>query len=172
MSSVRQGARPVSLSGSRTGLATHISFVRRSGFAQMLVWKFIMGGAPQFCEFSPIAVLRLRKDLWAWYEEYHASHDDTLTKLAELVPTMLGSERKPALKTKACETWGLVLFLRATCDKYSGALGSELARLKSAAQCLIDYMAVLKNSGAALAERSLQDFDLGQVHVGVFIGDP
>ena len=131
-----------------------------NSFAVLLIWRLILGGAwgPSAGDYFAIAVLRLRRDLWDFYTAYDSSHAEKLTRVADLVPKMLGTPSQQMLRTKAAETWGMVLFLSAMCSKYPDALGPDLPPLQGAGHALINYMAVLKRSGATLSAEALQDW--------------
>eukprot|EP00969_Alexandrium_andersonii_P200626 8863220-Alexandrium_andersonii.AAC.1 len=62
----------------------------------------------------------LNRELQAWYLVYHAAHPGTqLTKVTEITKKMLGGTTDSGLlKTKAAETYGLLLFSQFLLQKF------------------------------------------------------
>ena len=55
----------------------------------------------------------LRYTLTQWYKERARLHpEEELTRISKVTRKMVGESGKRKLKTKAAETWGLILFLR------------------------------------------------------------
>lgn len=105
-----------------------------------------------------IAVLCLRSELWRWYAERARTHPgENLTRVADFVPSMLGTPSAKQLRTKAAENWGLLLFVRDALVKFRAPVGADADRLAEAADCLIKYIGVLKANGAEMPPAALQD---------------
>jgi hypothetical protein len=78
------------------------------------------------------AVLALRHDLMAWYK----TADVRLTRVTDLKPKMVGTPSDQKMKTKAAETWGLMLFLAALLTRHANTLGSRGQRYLAAGLAL------------------------------------
>ena len=82
-----------------------------------VAWEFLRSGvlgaaASNKTENFKIFVLGLRSELWAWYASRRLSHPtENLTQVVDVTPGLFGSMQDPKLKTKAAETWGMLLFL-------------------------------------------------------------
>ena len=58
-----------------------------------------------------VAVMCLKAQLFRWYSDRARKHpEEALTRLADLTYKMVGTKSRPKLKTKAAETWGLLIF--------------------------------------------------------------
>ena len=57
----------------------------------------------------------LRHELFTWYR---SCKNVSITRVNDLKVKMLGEPSKPVLKTKAAETYGLLLFCQYALDKY------------------------------------------------------
>jgi hypothetical protein len=67
---------------------------------------------------------RLRQDLFEWYrQKAHESPDEPLYRISDLTTTMIGTNRKPCLATKAAETGTLLEFVRDLVRRYEAVLG-------------------------------------------------
>ena len=54
----------------------------------------------------------MRHTLNVWYvNRAKMRRDETRTRLADLIPKMVGTNNDPKLKVKAAECWGIMLFL-------------------------------------------------------------
>lgn len=77
----------------------------------MLILAGVFGDASTH-EGLPAALLGLRNKLMRFNNIYEQSHKgEKLTRVSDLVPSMLGEANDQKLKTKGAETWGLCLFL-------------------------------------------------------------
>jgi hypothetical protein len=132
-------------------------------FTKLALWKLLSAGVwgaldGTLVECLRIAVLTLRSALWKWYEQRRTLFPlETLTRLADLVPTMLGKPSAKKLKTKAGETWGMALFVVDMLTAHAHRLGAEAPILREAGQCLLDYMATLRASSNVLQAPALQE---------------
>lgn len=106
-------------------------------FCRHLCWILIMGSIwrvhstqEQIVEHG---VSVLKYELRAWYRRRHRTHPrEKLTRINDLTPKMLGeSPTTQKLKTKAAETWGLLLFL---IDFFT----ANVARLEDGSQQMLD----------------------------------
>ena len=103
-----------------------------------------------------LSVLQLRARLVDWYRERaRANPEENVTRLGDLTVKMLGRRDAPSLKTKAAETWGLVLFSQTLLAEHGGSLPAR-ARWAAAGEALIAYMAICKGSPRNLPPGALQ----------------
>ena len=134
-------------------------------FVKLAIWKLISAGSwgsldGNADESLRLIVLNLRGALWDWYDIRAKTHPtEVLTRLADLVPTMLGTSSNPKLKTKAAETWGLLLFTVDTLAKFAHRIGADAVVLNEAGGLLVHYMEVLRGQGNRLSESARQDID-------------
>ena len=131
-------------------------------FARFAMWKLLVAGVWGDVSSSvaqrSIAVTRLRSALWEWYRERAELHPgENLTRLADLTPGMLGTEAKPDLKTKAAETWGIMLFLNDKVQANAGALGADARPLLDCGSMLVQVYEIMKANGNIVPEAAQQD---------------
>ena len=76
----------------------------------MLILAGVFGDASTH-EGLPAAIVVLRNKLMRFYSIYEQSHTgEVLTRVSDLVPSMLGEWNDQKLKTQGAETWGVCLF--------------------------------------------------------------
>ena len=132
-------------------------------FCRLLLWKLLLSGrwgmtAGTGHEALIVAVMCLRHELFSWYTSRRRSHpQENLTELSDLVPNMFGSMADPQLKTKAAETYGVLVFLADNMDKYVESFGADARRYKEAAGLLLRYVEICKSHAANFPEAVLQD---------------
>ena len=86
-------------------------------YCRLVVWEFLRSGiwrvaASNRKENFETSDLGLRSELWAWYASKRQNHSTwNLTQVADVTPGLLGSMEDPKLKTRAAETWRMLLFL-------------------------------------------------------------
>ena len=84
-------------------------------YCRHVAWEFLRSGvwgvaASSRTENFNNSVLGLRSELWAWYASRRLRQPtENLTQVADVTPGLFGS-MDPKLKTKAAETWGMLLF--------------------------------------------------------------
>ena len=126
-------------------------------WSRVTIWALISAGAygdANTREGIFAAVLVLRSRLMRFYPVYERAHQETLTRVADFTPTMIGSADNPQLKTKGAETWGVALFLIAELkEKYSMIPNSEGARLMHAGQSLEQVIRIWKGAGWVMPAR-------------------
>ena len=110
-------------------------------FCKVAVWYLLMSGVYGSTGSSPGGVtcccLAMRSSLFAWFTKRHAEFPtEVLTHLCDLTPAMVGTSGDRKCKTKASETWSMLLFLLDEIQKFNGRLGDEWQRLLQAGQCL------------------------------------
>jgi hypothetical protein len=133
------------------------------GFCRHMVWRLLTAGVWGSFESNEgeafkVAVMCFRHELFQWYEARARAHrDECLTRVADFVPSMLGSKGKKALKTKAAETYGILLFLADMVRKYASAFGTDQRRLAEACDRLLRCVEICRSNGVNLPARHLQD---------------
>jgi len=111
-----------------------------------------------------VAVMSLKNELFSWYRRRRKSHPtEKLTELSDLVPKMLGTKADPQLKTKAAETFGILVFLDDNMDKFSDSLGADAPRYKEAAHLLLRYIRIVKSHGVNLPRDIQQDLKIAEL---------
>ena len=71
---------------------------------------------------------------------------------------MVGTADNPALKMKAQETWGFMMFLIDTIADYRGYIGDELTHeLITSGRNLVRMVEIMRSSGSILAGNQLQE---------------
>lgn len=104
------------------------------------------------------ACMAMQSSLMSWYKMRHAENpQENLTRISSLKPKMIGSRTAPVLKTKAAETWGLLLFMVHVLDLYGQRLGSDCRRLLTAGRDLETIVRIFKGHGWTIPARRLDD---------------
>ena len=107
---------------------------------------------------SPPVCLGLRGELMAFYSEWERSHpDESLTRLSDLRPKMLGTREHKRLKVKAAESYGLAHFCVHMLQKHSARIGGEAAVAAECAETMLRYVRVAKASGVTLPSAAHED---------------
>lgn len=126
-------------------------------WVKCVLWKLIkagvwrgLGGDDGFQN----SVAALRHELFAWYRSYK---EEELTRVADLVPSMLGKETSGTLKTKGAETYGLLVFCLVALRRYGEALPGAAAQLLAAGQSLKQWVDALKNSPVVVSVKTMQE---------------
>jgi hypothetical protein len=95
--------------------------------------------------------------LFRWYaKRANDFPDETLTQLTDLKLSMLGTRNKPHLKTKAAESYGLLLFAL-------DLLQDNLAKIPNAKTYLttrseiVNILKIMKREGEVLSLQAYQD---------------
>ena len=111
----------------------------------VVIWNFVtrncyarVGTADENLGSSIMVFHRL---LMQWYEARAQSRPgENLTRLADLVPKMLGSTNERKIKVKAAECWGMLLFLISELHRLRGHAGPQWAELLEAGECLVQMV--------------------------------
>jgi hypothetical protein len=116
------------------------------------LWHMILSGAYGSSgtghENIIAAVLVLRNNLMKFYSAYdRANPGSTLTRVADLTPSMLGEHSDQKLKTKGAETWGVALFALSELKARSGILGLDGERLAHAGDALVGMINIWRGHG-------------------------
>ena len=83
-------------------------------------------------EAMQVALQCMRGDLLQWYKARKRTHPhENLTQLADLRMSMIGTEAKPTCKTKAQESYGLMIYLIDRLDRDKGRMLGTDAELVS-----------------------------------------
>jgi hypothetical protein len=104
----------------------------------------------------PMIVMRLRSDLWAFYDDYEKSVGHRVTRLTDLTIAMLGENAKRKLKTKGAETRWLMPFALHMLVRYANALGEQGRVLHSAGLAMERYWTTLEKAQARLTHSEIQ----------------
>ena len=109
-------------------------------WCRVTIWRLISSGAYGHTgtDDSFVAVVMvIRSRLMRFYSTYEAQHkDEKLTRVADLVPSMIGEANDQKLKTKGAETWGVCLFLISELESKHAAIGIDGTRLLHAGHLL------------------------------------
>ena len=131
-------------------------------FIWTLFEKDIFGDAKAQCH-TAVEVLNkntdaLRGELRNWYAQYQvANPTSNLSRLQDLRPTMLGTKAEPALRTKAAETFGLLLFSKDSSASFVAKLGAEGRDIVRLAATLARHMQIMDDSPRVFSAASLQE---------------
>ena len=133
-------------------------------FCMHSLWFFLQSGVwgryeVTACEKVAVGVLCMRRELFDWYKTRRAADPGViLTQLSDLTQKMIGTAAEKALKTKAMETYGLLLFVIAMAQKYSVAVGSTVARdLIAAGSALVRLLQIFKGAPINVPSANLED---------------
>ena len=122
-------------------------------YCKFLLWRMLRSHvwgrfADSRSERFHTSVLCLRASLLRWYKDRAQSHPtENLTRLVDLTVKMLGTESKPKLKTKAAETWGLLLFCNFLLSRHGPAVGPDHQALLAAGEALENVIRILQRQG-------------------------
>jgi hypothetical protein len=109
-------------------------------WCRVKIWRLISSGAYGHTgtDDSFVAVVMvIRSQLMRFYSTHEAQHkDEKLTRVADLVPSMIGEANDQKLKTKGAETWGVCLFLISELESKHAYIGIEGTRLLHAGHLL------------------------------------
>ena len=93
-----------------------------------------------------LSTLRIRNELWQWYKDQRKTCKKKLTELENLVPTMLGTSKKPALSTKGAETKCLIPFCKFMLDQYQDKLGANGRALSQCGEALMRMVEIMTSA--------------------------
>ena len=107
------------------------------------------GGRENLVELS---VRRIKVKLDTWYKQQkHRYPIDPVYELQELIPSMLGTDSKRCLSTKAAETGTLIFFCRDMAAQYERQLGDTGPYLKRFGDAICRMLVVLRKSPRVLS---------------------
>ena len=134
--------------------------VARDYCASVLWWfvqrEIFIQGRPRE-ETLALTVLQIRRVLWEWYpQETRRRPDETLTRLEDLVPSMLGPERKPEMSTKGAETKWFVYFCVFLLRRYEDNLDRVGKMLLRCGVALMNIIDIYRDSPARLPPLKFQ----------------
>lgn len=119
------------------------------------VWGVTSANAP---ERIVLHLLRLRSQLMDWYSSRARMYpDEHLTQVADLTIKMLGSESNPKLRTKAMETYGIMLYLIDALERHERDLPPCCRALREAAIALERFIQICKRHGSVLPASAQQE---------------
>ncbi len=118
----------------------------------------VYGGNAANEEGLVVALLAMRAQLFAWYRQRRGSHrGESLTQLTDLTPSMVGTHTSKKCKTKAAETWSLLLFLLSELRRFGTRLGSDWRRFLLAGEALEGLVLVWRTSTWVLPASVIED---------------
>ena len=104
-----------------------------------------------------LGILRLRHDLFAWYDKRKKEFpDESIYRMQNLTVKMLGTRKSPSLRAKAAETKFLLFFAVGMARAHRGSLPQGQA-LAGAGEALQKYMETCANHGKRLPPSIIQD---------------
>ena len=128
-------------------------------FCCKALWSLIVAdvwntGATNRDHLIETSVLRCRAELFEWYRRQRVLHaDQQIQQLQDLRSTMLGTERHPALSTKAAETGSLLGFCQWMVGRHYDKLGPEGHSLAQVGNALVACRAVMATSEQVMTEQ-------------------
>ena len=131
-------------------------------FVCLLLWTLldsgIFGNLGTHDEQLMTGILNLRGQLMAWYRERHQRNpSERLTRLSNLTMKMFGSSQDRKIKTKAAETWGMLIFLADVFERCIPRLPPNASQLLEAARCLIRLVEIWNENGVTLPEAAIDE---------------
>ena len=122
------------------------------------IWQLISSGSygdvGNQGENIRIAVIMIRGALLSWYSTYERDHPgETLTRVADLTPSMLGTQNDQKMKTKGAETWGVALFLLSELRLRSRTAGEDGNTLRMAGESLEKIVRIWKRNDWTMPRR-------------------
>ena len=130
-------------------------------YAKFGLWALLSSGAwgpARTQQELPLALLRCRAELHAFYAERHQEYPaEGLTRMSDLTVAMVGSRGQPKLKAKGAETWGLCVFIWASCGKHAHRLGRDGPAWRAAGDALLRLVDLMRNAGVTLPPEILQE---------------
>ena len=154
------------------GLAQYITVI--------ILWRLLDGDSWELHtgtveERTELGVQIMLRDLFAWYSERAAQFpNEKLTHLQTLKTSMLGESEIGPLKTKAAETYGLLLFALDAVLKHS----TKIKQSKELHECgaeLLKVLTIMKREGAKLsteAYKEQQYLDAAVIPITMFLFYP
>ena len=129
------------------------------GFVRHCLWVLLRSHVWGYLEATQeegfrVAVAGLRAELFGWYHDFN---EEDVTRVADLVPSMLGSLSDPILKAKGAETYGLLLFAISALQRHAGKVGVQGATLVAAGKYLHRYVVVCRVAPVQPSPRQQQD---------------
>ena len=120
-------------------------------WCRIAIWSLILCGAYGHSganhEHIVAAVMVIRSHLMRFYKTYERENPgETLTRLADLTPSMLGTSSDQQLKTKGGETWGFALFIFSELKTKHCMLGAEGQRLLHAGDMVVGTIKIWKSN--------------------------
>jgi hypothetical protein len=124
------------------------------------LWFIVLSGfygvIGTVAENTAAALLAMRHDLMQWYKAV-AVRFPNLTRLSDLTSKMVGTRTQRKCKTKAAETWGLMLFLMSVLEQSLPFFGAEGAKYLSAGRHLKRVVDIWHEHGALIPQPAIQD---------------
>jgi hypothetical protein len=130
-------------------------------WCRTVVWALLLSGVYGATGTSDagltVCCLAMRASLFAWYRARHALFPtEFLTRVSDWTPSMVGSNTKRKCKTKAAETWSLLLFLLDELRRFTGSAGNDWQRLLKAGVNLEAMVVLWRGSSWKMSPPSIQ----------------
>ena len=132
-------------------------------YCRLVLWKFLRSsiwatGPEAGSEKLQVTFLNIRSELRHFYEEFQkANASQQLSRVSNLTWKMLGSSERPKLKTRAAETYGLLLFAVHLLDKFKSHFPQDAKPLSEAGVLLLRYVTVVRSSPIRLPLATRQE---------------
>ena len=125
-------------------MGVYAKFVGKAYWSLLLAdaWQVAgaAGGRRNQEELVATGLLRLRYDLFAWYDRWEAAHPGVkLNRVKDLTSSDIGASEAAGMRTKAAETKPLVLHCVDVLGRLGGCLPEDRSALVPAAQALADF---------------------------------
>ena len=134
-----------------------------TSWCKHVIWILLLGGVWGVLETTQgeqviMGILRMRAALLDWYKaRAKLFPHENLTRVADLTPKMVGTAAEPKLKTKAMETFGLLLFLIDMLTQHAGVIGADAARFAEAGRMLVRYLEIVRSSPVNMHPAAIQE---------------
>lgn len=140
-------------------------------WCRISIWQLISSGSygdvGNQGENVRMAVLVIRAALLNWYRQYEQDHPgETLTRVADLTPKMLGTQNDPKMKTKGAETWGVALFLIDELRVRAETAGEHGNTLRMAGGSLEKIVRIWKRNDWTMPRQDAQEKALATIKFG------
>ena len=141
-------------------------------FARKVLWLLVLAGVwargQTLDDQVAMSIMALRHFLPKWRTKYLKDHPrESLTKV-RLSKKVMGEVAEKALRTKAGETWTILLFLESVLGLHHAKLGNDGRRLLKACSALTAFVKLLNAAPAVLSpETILSAWDRWKRHVSL-----
>ena len=130
-------------------------------FCRLVLWYLLMEGL--WCrkgnqeEIIETGSQVLRMDLDSWYKARHQQFPTERLTRADMTRKKIGDAADRKLKTKAAETWGVLLYLVDKLRVHKARFGPTARRYYAAGSALVQLMKVLDESSVVMTSTQIRD---------------